>query len=198
MGFTEAFSNMFILYFLVSLQNIASMKIMELRGPLLPLPTPCHPFPQKANQTSHEALLCLRYTLESAFPSIHPPPFCKEKKIPENALVPIFKTGLAKHLLASPCAVGTFDTCVWTKWELTVLRHWKGSATKDSCNYLLSEFILSALHGANIFRNPEDEKLSDKKTPCYLEQIGHSSIFGGMRYDSQDYQWSQATGWSII
>lgn len=54
-------------------------------------------------------------------------------------------------------------------------------------SYLLSEFILLALYGANILRNSEDEKLSEKIL-CNLEQTGHGSVFGVRKNDSQDYQ----------
>lgn len=67
-------------------------------------------------------------------------------------------------------------------------RHCKRSATKDSCNYLLSEFILSALHGANVFRNPEDEKLRKKPVRAVS---GLDSFFGGRRNDSQGNWQSQ-------
>lgn len=72
---------------------------------------------------------------------------------------------------------------IWTKWELTVSRLCKCSATKDSCNYLLSDFILSALHGANVFRNSEDEKLREK-TP-FRAVSGHNREFWGKRKDGQ-------------
>jgi len=73
-----------------------------------------------------------------------------------------------------------------------VSRCCKCSATKDSCNYLLSEFILSALRGANVFRNSGDEKL--RKKPPVRAVSGHYSIFGGRRNDSQGKRQSQELG----
>lgn len=118
--------------------------------------------------------------------SIHPPPF--HKKHPWTDTGSNLQNSFGQAVLVTLCVPGSFDIHIWMKWELTVSRHCKRSATKDSCNYLLSEFILSALHGANVFRNPEDEKLRKKPVRAVS---GHDSFLGGRRNDSQGNRRSQ-------